>query len=209
MHIAEITDIWMQLAVRTGCTNTYADIGIQHIIRRYSAAGRHYHNLEHLSDLLCLQQQYAPDIIDNDSVLHAIFFHDIIYTTTRKDNEEKSAQEAVQYLQNTRCPVDKQQKVYHYIMATAGHQNPLADPDLDYLLDFDLHILGATPAQYDAYTKQIRKEYWIYPAFMYNKGRKSVLQHFLSQPHIYKTAAFREKYELKARENMERELEAL
>lgn len=209
MQIAEITEIWMQLAARTGCTTTYANTGIRNIIRQYSAAGRHYHNMDHLGDLLCLQQHYAPEIIDNDSVLHAIFFHDIIYSATRKDNEERSAQEAVRYLQNTRCPVEKQQKVYHYITATAQHQNPLADPDLDYLLDFDLHILGATPGQYDAYTKQIRKEYWIYPAFMYNKGRKSVLQHFLSQPHIYKTAAFREKYEQKARENLERELDAL
>ncbi|AWO00409.1 hypothetical protein DLD77_01140 [Chitinophaga alhagiae] len=209
MQIAEIKENWMQLTSKTGCTTESALTGIDHIIRQYSAAGRHYHNLEHLCDLLYLQQQYAPLVIDNDSLLYAIFFHDIIYAVTRKDNEEKSAQEALRFLQNTSLPADRQQKIYGYIAATAGHLNPLADPDLDYLLDFDLYILGTPPAQYSAYAKMVRKEYWLYPDFMYRKGRKKVLQHFLGQPHIYKTPAFREKYEQKARENMERELEAL
>lgn len=209
MQIAEIKQHWMQLASKTGATSEVALAGIEKIIRQYSAAGRHYHNLEHLSNLLCLQQQYAPLIIDNDSLLYAIFFHDIIYSVTHKDNEEKSAQEALHFLKNTSLPADRQQKIYSYIAATAGHLNPLADPDLDYLLDFDLHILGAQPGQYNTYTKMVRKEYWLYPDFMYRKGRKKVLQHFLGQPHIYKTPAFREKYEQKAMENMERELEGL
>jgi predicted metal-dependent HD superfamily phosphohydrolase len=209
MHITEIKENWMQLTDRWGVHTAVAQAGIDRIIDHYSAAGRHYHTIAHLSDLLCLQQQYAPLIIDNDSLLYAIFFHDIIYSSTRKDNEARSAGEAVRFLQNINYPAEKQQKIHSYITATAGHLNPLGDPDLDYLLDFDLHILGALPAQYDAYTKQIRKEYWIYPVFMYNMGRKKVLQHFLSQPHIYKTPAFREKYEQKARENMEKELEGL
>lgn len=209
MHINEIKQNWMQLTSRTGSNGEAALAGIDRVIKQYSAMGRHYHNLEHLSDLICLQQQYAPLIIDNDSLLYAIFFHDIIYSTSRKDNEEKSAQEALLFLKKIGYPADKQQKVSAFIAATAGHQNPMADPDLDYFLDFDLHILGTPHGQYDAYTKQIRKEYWIYPLFFYRNGRKRVLQHFLSQPQIYRTAAFKEKYEQKARENMERELETL
>ncbi|MRG46996.1 hypothetical protein GFS24_17875 [Chitinophaga sp. SYP-B3965] len=210
MHTDSIKNYWLLLTNRTSARNlTFASQTIEKIIKRYSAPGRHYHDMAHLSDLICLQQQYAPFIVDNDSLLYAIYFHDIIYSVTRSDNEERSAHEAVTFLNRIGYPEDKQQKVFAFIAATQKHINPLGDPDLDYLLDFDLHILGSTPPQYEAYTKQIRKEYYLYPSFMYNRGRKKVLQHFLSQPAIYKTAVFREKYEKKARENMERELDQL
>lgn len=209
MRTDEIKTYWALLADRSTADPDAFRPAIDRIIRQYSANGRHYHNLEHLSDLLCFQQQFAPMIMDNDSVLYAIFFHDLVHKVTRKDNELKSAEEAAAYLASIDYPDDKTQKVYRFIMATAGHQNPLADPDLDFLLDFDLHILGALPERYSRYTKQIRREYDIFPGFMYRRGRKKVLQHFLAQPGIYRTAAFREKYELKARENLERELESL
>lgn len=210
MHTDEIRKYWLLLTDRTSTRNPDLAIkAIERIIDRYSASGRHYHNMDHLSSLVYLQRQYAHLIVDNDSLLYAIYFHDIIYKVTRSDNEERSAHEAVAFLNRIGYPDDKQHKVFAFIAATQKHLNPIADPDLDYLLDFDLHILGATPAQYEAYTKQIRKEYAIYPAFMYRRGRKKVLQHFLGLPGIYKTAVFREKYELKARENMERELEQL
>ncbi|WP_346319906.1 hypothetical protein [Chitinophaga sp. YIM B06452] len=209
MHIDEIKKYWALLSHRTTANSAAARPAIERIIRQYSANGRYYHNIDHLSDLICFQQQYAPLIMDNDSIIYAIYFHDIIYRVTRKDNELRSAEEAAAYLTKAGYPEDKTQKVYRFILATAGHQNPLADPDLDFLLDFDLHILGALPDRYDAYTKQIRKEFDIYPGFMYRRGRKRVLQHFLAQPGIYRTAIFREKYELKARENLERELESL
>lgn len=209
MRTDEIKTYWMLLSQRTTADAGTCLPAIDRIIRQYSASGRHYHDLGHLSDLICFQQQYAPMIMDNDSMLYAIYFHDLIYKVTRKDNELKSAEEAAAYLTKIGYPDDKTQKVYRFIMATAGHQNPMADPDLDFLLDFDLHILGAQPERYETYIKQVRKEYDIYPGFMYRRGRKKVLQHFLAQEAIYRTAAFREKYELKARENLERELERL
>ncbi|MGN7720959.1 HD domain-containing protein [Chitinophaga sp. 22620] len=209
MQIDEIKNYWMLLSERSTADYNTSGPAIDRIIRQYGASGRYYHNTGHLSDLICFQQQYAPMIMDNDSMIYAIYFHDLIYRVTRKDNELKSAEEAAAYLTKIGYPEDKTQKVYRFILATAGHQNPLADPDLDFLLDFDLHILGALPDRYDAYTKQIRKEFDIYPGFMYRRGRKRVLQHFLAQPGIYRTSIFREKYELKARENLERELESL
>lgn len=210
MHTEEIRKYWVLLTNRTSARNPdLAHKTIERIIKKYSGSNRHYHNIDHLSNLVYLQRQYAPFIVDNDSLLYAIYFHDLIYKVTRSDNEERSAQEAVAFLNRIGYPEDKQHKIFAFIAATQKHVNPILDPDLDYLLDFDLHILGARPFQYEAYTRQVRKEYAIYPTFMYRKGRKKVLQHFLSQPEIYKTAVFRDKYELKARENMERELEQL
>ncbi len=209
MHIDEIQKYWLLLTHRQQAASDTALKTIEKIIRQYSGAGRHYHNTAHLSDLLYLQQQYASAIQDNDSVLFAIYFHDIIYHTTRKGSEAKSAAEAGRFLKKIGYPPEKREKVHTFILATQTHQNPHQDSDLDYFLDFDLHILGAPPAQYNAYTKLIRKEYSLYPSFLYKKGRKTLLEHLLCRPYIYKSAPFREKYEKKARENMGRELELL
>ena len=57
--------------------------------------------------------------------------------------------------------------------------------------------------------KNIRKEYAIYPDMLYNPGRKKVLQHFLTMDTIYKTAVYRDRYEQKAKENLQRELELI
>ena len=56
---------------------------------------------------------------------------------------------------------------------------------------------------------QIRKEYSIYPDFLYNPGRKKALEHFLEHKFIFQTEEFRTQYETKARENIKREIELL
>lgn len=79
----------------------------------------------------------------------------------------------------------------------------------NYLLDVDLSVLGKDTQTYLGYTKQIRKEYSIYPDFLYNLGRKKVLQHFLELENIFKTEDFRDKYESQARKNIEFEISIL
>ena len=65
----------------------------------------------------------------------------------------------------------------------------------DYLLDLDLSILGKNPEEYRRYCDNIRKEYSIYPDFIYRKGRRKVLQNILELDSIYKTDFFKQAYE--------------
>lgn len=76
-------------------------------------------------------------------------------------------------------------------------------------MDADLSILGKSSQVYLEYTKQIRKEYSIYPHFLYKPGRKKALEHFLALESIFKTEYFKKKYEIRARENIEFELSIL
>lgn len=207
MDTHDIKECWWRLNERLNTPALLAEEEIDRIMDQYNGASRYYHNIYHLADLIYLHREYAPLIVDNDTVLFAIYYHDVVYKATRHDNEEKSAHEARIFLQ--KIGYQHQKKVIDFIHATKGHKNPLSDPDLDYFLDFDLHVLGEMPAIYNAYTKNVRKEYSFYPSYFYRKGRRRVLQHFLGQTSIYHTAPFREKYEKKARENMERELENL
>ncbi len=52
--------------------------------------------------------------------------------------------------------------------------------DINYLLDADLSVLGKDRETYLVYTQMIRKEYSIYPDFLYKPGRKKFLNIFWS-----------------------------
>src|SRR5690606_34481974 len=99
-----------------------------------------------------------------------------VYNITRQDNEQKSADIAEDRLAKLGVPADKISMCQNQIMVTKEHHDS-TDNDTNYLLDFDLLILGDTPENYKDYTKKIRNEYSIYPDFLYKKGRKKVLQH--------------------------------
>ena len=100
------------------------------------------------------------------------------------------------------------EKSYHQILATKTHHDS-ADKDTNFLVDFDLAILGVEPEKYVTFTHQIRQEYAIYPAFLYKKGRGKVVQHFLDMDVLFKTEEMKSKYEERARTNLKTELEAL
>jgi predicted metal-dependent HD superfamily phosphohydrolase len=64
-------------------------------------------------------------------------------------------------------------------------------------VDADLSILSQDPATYLIFTINVRKEYSVYPDFVYKTGRKNVLNHFLRMNQIYKTDFFFHRFEKK------------
>jgi predicted metal-dependent HD superfamily phosphohydrolase len=176
------------------------------LVKAYSSKSRHYHNLNHLSEMITCYDLYESNLKFPNEVLYAIFYHDIIYKVTRKDNELKSADYAVAILaDNARLNKDL---VYDMICTTQLHQHN-DNEDTNWLIDFDLKILSKDWDDYKIYFEKIRKEYKIYPNLLYKPGRKKTLEHFLENEFIFQTAEFRGKYELKARENIKQEIELL
>ncbi|MFT3825489.1 MAG: hypothetical protein QM731_16340 [Chitinophagaceae bacterium] len=180
----------------------------QEIETAYTAKGRHYHTLLHLENLFTQLNQVKNSIADTDAVLFALFYHDIVYNVSKQNNEEKSALLAEETL--TKIGVQEQVIQYckEHILATKQHSIS-SNADTNLFTDADLSILGQETETYNTYVKQIRKEYTIYPDFLYKPGRKKVLQHFLSMPAIYKTNHFKALYEQQAKANMEQELQLL
>jgi predicted metal-dependent HD superfamily phosphohydrolase len=201
--------VWDQLAGRYCRDAALIDRFFNEIERKYTSSRRHYHNLQHIQALLTFCEDYAGQLKDADVVAFAIFYHDIIYNALRKDNESRSAQLAVKRLQALSVPPEKTAQVKLYIEATQTHAITASvthTGDLQLFLDFDMSILGAGWAAYEAYTHQVRREYRIYPDKIYYPGRKQFLQHCLQAEHIFQTPVFRDRYEAKARENMAQEL---
>ena len=177
----------------------------QEIEKSYSQKSRKYHNLLHLENMILELENVKDEISDFDALLLSVFYHDITYKATSKDNEEKSAEIAKKHLEKINISSEKIAKVYNQILATKSHKR-CDDSDTNFLLDADLAILGKDWNVYENYVHQIRKEYSIYPDFLYNPGRKKVLLHFLEFDEIFKTEYFKEKYEKMARENIQREI---
>lgn len=175
---------------------------------RYSEKGRYYHNLFHLENMFHELEAVKVNISDFKAIAFSVFYHDIIYDATSKSNEEKSAARAEKRLGELHINNDKITIISQQILATKSHQKSDHE-DTNYLLDADLSVLGKDFKTYLEYTQNIRKEYSIYPDFLYRPGRKKVLRHFLELESIFKTEYFKEKYEVQAKENIAAELELL
>lgn len=184
---------------------TYADIQWQKIVDAYSSKGRYYHNLDHIRYMMSKAQEVRQLIREWDVLVFASFYHDIMYDTRRKDNEEKSAEIGSLAAASTGLGIEAARKVEKQILATKKHEWS-EDADTNYLTDIDLLVLGEAPEVYQNYTVNIRKEYSRYLDFLYNIGRKKVLRHFLAMDRIYKTDYFHKQFEEQARLNLRNEL---
>ncbi|OQP61519.1 hypothetical protein A3860_31840 [Niastella vici] len=207
-----VRTVWEQLAAKYCHDAALIDRFYQEIERKYTTSRRHYHNLQHLEALLHLCEVYSTQLHDRDVVEFSVFYHDLIYNVLRKDNEPRSAQVAVKRLRALSVPPEKTEQVRLYIEATQTHKVTDAVKhiaDLQLFLDFDMSILGAEWAKYEAYTQQVRREYRIYPDKLYYFGRLQFLEHCLQSESIFQTEIFRELYAGRARENIKREAREL
>lgn len=178
------------------------------IEKNYSSKKRHYHTLHHLESLLAQLTDVKGKIQKWNTILFSLYYHDIVYSSLKSDNEEKSAELAEKRMKQISVSIDTIELCKNQILATKSHIKS-TNSDTDYFTDADLSILGQNWETYSVYCKNIRKEYSIYPDFVYNLSRKKVLNHFLSMDRIFKTDFFHNKFEIQAKQNLQKEIELL
>lgn len=165
----------------------------------YSEERRRYHNLAHLSQ--CFKELDAARSIAHNplEIEVALWYHDAVYDTKAKDNEEKSAGLADEF-----CKLvmpDSVESVHELVLATK-HTGTPKTIDEQLIVDIDLSIFGQPWEVFARYNAAIRAEYsWVEPEFFF-KERAKVLISFLARPQIYATEFFRTKYEQTARSNL-------
>ena len=199
----DLRSIWNELLSRYTQDADLIANGWAELETAYGQRGRHYHDLAHLQFMFELAE--PVQFTDPDMVHFAIFYHDVVYNVKRKDNEERSAALAQERLSTLSVAPERIAHCVRMIEATKSHLVS-DDADTTLLLDIDMAILGTAPARYLEYTKQVRAEYAIYPGFLYKRGRKEVLRCFLAEDPIFKTPAFKKRFEAQARTNIMAEL---
>jgi predicted metal-dependent HD superfamily phosphohydrolase len=197
------SDLWRKL-------NAKGD-PIQHLdtlISQYSENHRAYHNLNHI-DMCLAEFDSAKQFSKMPETLElAIWYHDSVYDTKRKDNEEQSAALLRSMCRETQINPRTARKAESLILATKHDICP-AEIDEKLIMDIDLSILGQSWSNFEHYDDAIRKEYIgdnpaIAEQIKFYNGRMQVLNYFLTRSQLYYTDFFMQKYDSSARKNLSR-----
>lgn len=197
---------WSDLAARLGIVKPL--VAFRWLESRYEEAARKYHTPRHINECLRILDRSNHGDAADPLVEFALWFHDAIYNTFSRRNEERSAEAALRVLERSGRPASDQAIVRELILATRHGENP-ASPPAQLLTDVDLAILGAEADRYAEFELQVRGEYWWVPTTLYRKQRGAILTSFVHRPSIYSTHEFRERFERQARNNIAWGLEQL
>lgn len=176
------------------------------LVNNYSTVNRVYHNLKHINHILAVIDTLQYWSVNLTTLQFAAWFHDVIYDTQMKDNEEKSAEYAEGVLKLFRLPQATIERVTTLILTTKNHQALFTDKDSQILIDADLAIFGSSELEYREYAHAIRQEYDWVSETDYRMARKRVLQGFLQRGKIYRTEQLFTLLEERARQNLLAEL---
>lgn len=192
---------WMDLCERLGVESDCRHVVWQALVSAYSEPHRHYHTLVHIKAVVGHAERLRERLRDPDTVLLALYFHDVVYDAARQDNETRSADMMRELLP------DIDTKRAGAMIEATKHHTATSDPDTNLLLDIDMSILGADWAAYRAYAEGVYREYLpIYGHDAYAAGRAALfLQPTLARDAIFLTPEFAGR-ETVARDNLHREI---
>lgn len=180
---------------------------------RYGEPQRHYHTWDHIQALIRHFETIEDQLNNATAVRWAIYWHDAIYDPQAADNEDKSADLLRQQAESVLNP-ETLRLSDRIIRATKRHELPdnmtAADTnDLALFLDMDLSILAAEGAAFDTYEAHIRAEYAFVPIDLYRQARAGILKGFLNRERLYFSDHFFDRWEQKARANLQRSIHTL
>ncbi|WP_127131176.1 DUF4031 domain-containing protein [Georgenia sp. SYP-B2076] len=182
----------------------------EELLARWEEPHRRYHDVAHLADVLWNLDMLAEDGEEvRRAVVLAAWFHDSVYDGVPGTDEERSAALAGRALADAGLPRPEVAEVSRLVLLTATHAPASADRAGAALCDADLGVLGAPPPRYAAYAAAVRQEYAHVADDDFRRGRAAVLRALLGHVPLYATAAGRERWESRARENVAAELAAL
>jgi predicted metal-dependent HD superfamily phosphohydrolase len=176
----------------------------------YQESHRYYHNLSHVvACLKCLDFAREENVLENDRsyllVDMALWFHDLIYDPHADKNEDKSAALFAEIATSAQISKESIDRIIHLILLTK-HHSISSTPEEMLMSDCDLSILAAIDLDYQKYALAIRQEYSFVEEAVYRHKRSQVLQSFLRRSRIFQTPLFYQKFEIKARKNIQSEL---
>ncbi|MGZ4626694.1 MAG: HD domain-containing protein [Kineosporiaceae bacterium] len=179
------------------------------LLARWHEPHRRYHDVEHLAEVLAAVDGLAAqegEGLDVPAVRLAAWFHDAVYEARPGDDEQRSADLAVEVLTGLGVPADRSRRVAELVQVTLHNDPPAGDTDAAVLCDADLAILAADADRYTRYVRAVRAEYGHVPEPMFHSGRTMVLKALEAMPQLYRTAGGRQRWEQAARANLTREL---
>jgi predicted metal-dependent HD superfamily phosphohydrolase len=165
----------------------------------WSAAGRRYHGVEHLVDCLRELDRAAAVAEIADPAELALWYHDAIYEPGGQACEDRSAALLESDAAALGLAADAAALAVAAVRATAHAVPAPRAPVTDLVLDIDLSILGRDALRFMDYEHAIEEEYAPSSVLAFRCARGRFLAALLVRPQIFRTPAFRERYEQRAR----------
>jgi predicted metal-dependent HD superfamily phosphohydrolase len=176
------------------------------LLRRWSEPHRRYHDVRHLTAVLDAVDALAGEADDARAVRLAAWFHDAVYTGRPCADERDSAVLADSASRAAGLGDALVAEVVRLVELTEGHDPAPGDRNGAVLCDADLAVLGGDPAEYAGYAAAVREEYSHVPEEEFRRGRTAVLEGLLARRPLFSTATARDRWEERARHNLETEL---
>jgi predicted metal-dependent HD superfamily phosphohydrolase len=200
--VLELESYWVAALSALGVPAAGAEEQFAGIVAAHSGEERAYHNLNHLNNMRLFLEGYADQLERPAEVALVVLYHDYVYDSTTKDNEEQSAAVAREQLTALGVAKESVDFISDLIISTKKHTPERPGSDNEFLLDADLSILGTEPEAYIEYSDAIREEYSWVPEDDYKAGRAAVLESFLEREAIFIRPEVRESLETQARHNL-------
>ena len=144
------------------------------LLAMWNESHRHYHNLNHLNDLINQINENKSKYSEKEyeKLIITALFHDCIYDTTKSDNEERSAN----FFES--CCINKSnldiQEIKQIIIDTKTHQS---NSRLSEAFNrFDMNIVERNFDELLEWEKGISLEYSSYDKDTYKSGRLKFLE---------------------------------
>lgn len=180
----------------------------------YAGTARGHHDRRHLAEVLGhLDVLTPPGDPVREAVVLAAWFHDVVYdpatSSSGGDDEERSAVLAESSLREAGAPDGLVAEVGRLVRLTRTHRPMPDDRAGELLCDADLAVLAAGPDRYAEYVAGVRAEYAHVDDAAFAAGRAAVLRDLLAKPTLFHTPAARDRWEQRARRNVEDEIRRL
>ena len=202
---------WQDACSERGLTGkrTFAQSSVFELVARAYFEREGYHNLDHLSFMFRLLDQYKDKLSRPKIVDLAVFYHDVVYNPRSKTNEEDSAERAATDLTKMGANQSTIDSVYVLIHASKDHKvNSVFADDTSFFLDSDMAILGSDPESYAKYAQGVARDFKSVEPLLYVAGRQNFLSG-LVDTRIFSTAEMYARFQVRAQQNIAHELEQL
>jgi predicted metal-dependent HD superfamily phosphohydrolase len=178
----------------------------RNLLQRYREPERHYHSIEHIEH--CLNQfDQCKSLADNADALElAIWFHDAILVSGRRDNEARSAELYLELTHDVQTESTRQ-LVNRLIMATLHDGSSLNDTDSCLMVDIDLSSFGLPWEEFLRDSFNLRAENPQLSDNDYFLNQTGFQRSLLARPRFFQSDYFHDRLEAQARENLERYFE--
>ena len=200
MNEERFKNLWGRCPIDTRVASPVA--AYAELARHYGEPWRRYHTGEHLDACLRHFDSARQHMEEPDAVEMALWYHDAVYDVRGNDNEERSAQ---LFKETVEGAADEGfcDRVCDLIMVTQ-HMDPPEQGDARYIVDIDLSSFGQPWDAFIADSRKVRAEITHLSDAEFNESQSKFLRKLQSRPSFFTSEYFRDRYEARARVNLDR-----